>query len=130
MILQDAYGFRIVTQDPIEAAAWSIPAACMAAPPKEPLGREDVPMTLVGKTSHRGSTVAQRACGSGSSLYGGLPDPGHQRFSSPRASPVASPVTSATTALSSGAGHATPVVGTVATVTTENRFPLAFPMAD
>jgi len=107
---------RIVMQDPLDAAAYSIPASCVAVPPEARLGRAQVPLASVGVPSGWASAVAQRTGGSGSLRLGGLPLPGHQLVPPPRASPLASPVTLATTAPSSRADPTTPVVSTVARV--------------
>jgi len=121
---------RIVTQDPLDAAAHSIPASCMAIAPEAPLGRAQVPLASVGVPSEWASGVAQRTGGSGSSPLGGLPLPGHQLVPPPRTSHLASPVTLVTTALSSRADPATPVVSTVARVATANCLPLPPPVPD
>ena len=121
---KDADGVRIVIVDPLKAAACSVPAACMAAPPEKRLGPSNVPIASFGIPSDWASAVARRTGGSGSSTSGGLPLPLHQRFPPPRASLVDFPVPLATTAPSSGAGPATPVVRTVAIVATANCFPL------
>jgi len=127
---QDADGVRIVIQDPLDAAAYSIPAFCMAVPPEAPMGRGQVPLASVGIPSRWASDVAQRTGGSGFSPLGGLPLPGHQLVPTLRASLVARPVTLGTTAHSSRADPATPVVSTVARVATANRLPLAPPVPD
>jgi len=106
----DTDGVRIVIQDPLDAAAYSIPASCMAVPAQPPLGLAQVPLASVGVPSGWASAVAQRTGGSGSSPLGGLPLPGHQLMPPPRASLLASPVTLATTAPSSRTDSATPVV--------------------
>jgi len=116
---------RIVIQDPLDAAACSIPASCMAVPPEAPLGRAQVPLASFGVPSGWASAVAQRTGGSGSSPLGVLPLPGHGLVPPPRAFPLASPVTLETTAPSSRADLATTVVSTVARVATANRLPLA-----
>jgi len=116
---------RIVIQDPLDAAAYSIPASCMEVPEEAPLGRAQVPLESVGVPSGWASAVAQRTGGSGSSPLSGLPLPGHQLVPPARASLLASPVTLATTAPSSRADPANPVVSTVARVATANRLPLA-----
>jgi len=36
---QDTDGVRIIIQDPLDAAAYSIPASCMEVPLEAPLGR-------------------------------------------------------------------------------------------
>jgi len=82
----DTDGVRIVTQDPLDAAAYSIPASCMAVPPEAPLGRAQVPLASVGVPSGWASAVAQRTSGCGSSPLGGLPLPGHQLVPPPGAS--------------------------------------------
>jgi len=122
---QDTDGVHIGIQDPLDAAAYSIPASCMAVPPQAPLGRGQGPLASVGVPSAWASAVAQRTGGSGSSPLGGLPLPGHELFPPPRASHLASPVTIATTAPSSRADPATPVVRTVARVATAYRLSLA-----
>jgi len=127
---QDADGVRLVVQDPLDAAAFSIPASCMAVPPEAPLRRAQVLLASVGIPSGWASAVAQRTGGSGSSALGGLPLPGHQLVRPPRASLVASPVTLATPDPSSPADPATPEVSTVAWVATANRLPLAPPVPD
>jgi len=71
-------GVRIVIQDPLDAAVYSIPASCMAVPPKAPLGRAQAPLASVGVPSGWAFAVAQRTGGSGSSPFGGPPIPGHQ----------------------------------------------------
>jgi len=121
---------RIVIQDPLDAAAYSIPASCMAVPPEAPLGRAQVPIASVRVPSAWAFAVVQRTGGSGSSPLGGLPLPGHELVPPPRASLLASPVTLATTAPSSRADPATAVVSTVARVATANRLPLAPPVPD
>jgi len=126
----DTDGVRIVIQDPLDAAAYSSPASCMAVPAEAPLGLAQVPLASVGVPSGWASAVAQRTGGSGSSPSGGLPLPGHQLVPPPRASPLAGPVTLVTTAPSSRADPAIPVVSTVALVATANRFPLAPPVPD
>jgi len=126
----DTDGVRIVIQDPLDAAAYSISASRMAVPPEAPLCRAQAPLASVGVPSGWASAVAQRTGGSGSSPYGGLPLPGHQLVPPPRASLLANPVTLATTAPSSRADPATPVVSTVARVATANRLPLAPPVPD
>jgi len=123
-------GVRIVIQDPLDDAAYSIPASCMAVPPEAPLGRAQVPLASVGVPSGWASAVAQRTGGSGSSPLGGLPLPGHQLAPPPRASLLASPVTLATTAPSSRADPATTVLSTVARVATANRLPFPPPVPD
>jgi len=45
---RDTDGVRIIIQDPFDAAAYSIPASCMAVPPEAPLGRAQVPLASVG----------------------------------------------------------------------------------
>jgi len=127
---QDADGVRIVIQYPLDGAAYSIPASCMAVPPEAPRGRAQVPLASVGIPSGWASAVAHRTGGSGSSPLGGLPLPGHQLVPPPRASLVASPVTFLTTAPSSRADPATPVVSTGARVATDNRLPLPPPVPD
>jgi len=127
---QDADGVRIVIQNPLDAAAYSIPASCMAVPPEAPRGRAQVPLASFGIPSGWASAVAQRTDGSGSSPLGCLPLPGHQLVPPPRASLVASRVIFVTTAPSSRADPATPVVSAVARVATANRFPLAPPVPD
>jgi len=102
----------------------------MAVPAEAPLGRAQVPLASVGLPSGWASAVAQRTGGSGSSPFGGLPLPGHQLVTPPRASLIASPMTLATTAPSSRADPADPVVSTVARVATANRLPLAPPVPD
>ena len=126
----DTDGVRMVIQDPLDAAAYSIPASCMAVPPEAPRRRAQVPLASVGVPSGWASAVAQRTGGSGSSPLAGLPLPGHQLVPPPRASLLASPVTLATTAPSSRADPATPVVSTVARVATANRLPLPPPVPD
>jgi len=121
---------RIVIQDPLDAAAYSIPASYIAVPVEPPLGRAQVPLASVGVPSGWASAVAQRTGGSGSLPLGGLPLPGHHLMPPPRASLLASPVTLATTAPSSRTDPATPVVSTVARVATANRLPLAPPVPD
>jgi len=116
-------GVRFVIQDPLDAAAYSILASCMAVPPEAPLGRAQSPRASVGVPSGCASAVAQRTGGSGSSPFGGLPLPGHQLVPPPRASCLTSPVTLVTTAPSSLADPATPVVNTVARGATANRLP-------
>ena len=125
---QDADGVHVLIQDPLEAAACSIPPACMAAPPEARVGRAQVPISFVGIPSWWASAMAQRTGGYGSSLLGGLPLPGHQHVPPPRASLVASPVILATTAPSSRADPATLVVSTVARVATANCLPLPPPV--
>jgi len=127
---QDTDRVRIVIQDPLDAAAYSIPAFCMEVRPEAPLGRAQVPLASVGVPSGWASAVAQRTGGSGCSPLSGLLLPGHQLFPPPRASPLASPVTLATTAPLSRADPATPVVRSVARVATANRLPLAPPEPD
>jgi len=126
----DTDGVRIVIQDPLGAAAYSIPASCMAVPPKAPLGRAQGPLASVGVPSGLASAVAQRTGGSGSSPMDVLPLPGHQLVPPPRAHFLASPVALATIAPSSRADPANPVVSTVAGVATANRLPLAPPVPD
>jgi len=116
-------GVRIVIQDPLDAAAYWIPASCMAVSPEAPLGRSQDPLASVGVPSGWASAVAQRTGGSGSSPFGGLPLPNHQLVPPPRASLLASPLTLATKAPSSRVDPATPVVSTLARVTTAIRLP-------
>jgi len=123
-------GVRIVIQDPLDDAAYSIPAYCMAAPPEALLGPAQVLLASVEIPSGWASAVAQRAGGSGSSPLGGLPIAGHQLVPPPRASLAASPVTVITTVPSSRKDPATPVVSTVARVATATRFPLPSPVPD
>ena len=54
----DTDGARIVIQDPLDAAAYSIPASSMAVPAEPPLGRAQVPLASVGVPSGRASAVA------------------------------------------------------------------------
>jgi len=126
----DADGVRIVIQDPLDAAAYSIPASCMAVPVEAPLGSAQVPLASVGVPSGWASAVAQRTGGSGSSPLDGLPLPGHELVPPPRASLLASPVTWAMTAPSCRADPATTVVSTVARAATANRLPLPPPVPD
>jgi len=51
VIWQDTDGVRIVFQDPLDAAASSIPASCMAVPPEVRLGRVHIPLASVGVPS-------------------------------------------------------------------------------
>jgi len=44
----DTERVRIVIKDPLDAAAYSIPASCMAVPSEAPLGRAQVPLASVG----------------------------------------------------------------------------------
>jgi len=127
---QDADGVHIVIQDPLNAAAYSIPASCMAAPPEAPLGRAHVLLASVGIPSGWAFAVEQRTGGSSSSPLDGLPLSGHQLVPPPRASLFASPVTLATTARSSRAVPATPVVSTVALVASANSLPFPPPVTD
>jgi len=53
-------GVRIVNQDPLNAAAYSIPASCMVVPAEPPPGRAQVPLASVGVPSGWASAVAQR----------------------------------------------------------------------
>jgi len=126
----DTDGVRIVIQDPLEAAAYSIPASCMEVLPKAPLDHAQVPLASVGVPSGWASAVAQQTGGSGFSPMGGLPLPGHQLVPPPRASLLASPVALTTTAPSSRRDPATPVVTSVARAATANRLPLAPPVPD
>jgi len=64
--LHDTDGVRIVIQDHLDSAAYSIPASCMAVPAEAPLGRAQVPLASVGVPSGWVSAVAQRTGGSGS----------------------------------------------------------------
>ena len=72
MTRQDADGVRIVIQNPLDAAAYSMPASCMAVPPEAPQGRAQVPLASFGIPSGWASAVAQRTDGSGSSPLGCL----------------------------------------------------------
>jgi len=121
---------RFVIQDPLNAAAYLIPAVFMAAPAEAPLGRAQIPLASVGVPSGWASAVAQRTGGSGCWPLGGLPLPGHELVPPPRAFLLTSPMTLATTVPSSRADPATPVVSTVARVATANRLPLAPPVPD
>jgi len=127
---QDADGIRIVIQDPLDAAAYSISASCMAVPPEAPFGRAQVPLASVGIPWGWATAVAQRTGGSGCSPLGGLPRTGHPLVPPPHALLVASPMTLATTAPSSRADPASSVVSTVTRVATANRLPLAPPFPD
>ena len=93
----DTDGVRFVIQDPLDAAAYSIPASCLAVPAEAPLGRAQVPLASVGVPSGWASAVAQQTGCSGSSPLGGQPLQGHQLVPPSRASLLASPVTLATT---------------------------------
>ena len=122
---QDTDRVRIVIQDPLDAAAYSIPAFCMEVRPEAPLGRAQVPLASVGVPSGWASAVAQRTGGSGSSPSGSLPLAGQKLFPPPRASLLASMVTLATIAFSSREDPANPIVSTEARVATTNSLPLA-----
>jgi len=69
-------GVRIVIQDPPVAAAYAIPASCIAFPLEAPLGRAQVAFASVGVTSGLASAEAQRTGGSGSSPFGWSATPG------------------------------------------------------
>jgi len=86
---QDTDGVRIVVQNLFDAAAYSIPASCVAVPAEAPLCRAQVPLASVGVPSGWASAVAQRTTGSGSSPLGGLPLPGHKLMPPPRPSHLA-----------------------------------------
>jgi len=130
MTRQDADGVRVVLQDPLDAAAYSILPSYTAAPLERPLGWDQEPIAFVGIPSRWASAVAQQTGVSGSSPLRGPPFPGHQLVPPPRASLVASPVALWTTAPSSRADPVPPKVNTVDRVATANRFPLARPVPD
>ena len=123
-------GVHIVIQDPLDAAAHSMPASCMEDPPDAHLGRVQSSLASVGVPSGWASAVAQRTGGSGSSSLGGLPLPVHELVRPPRAFFLASPVTLTTTSPSSQADPTTPVVSTVAQVAPASHFPLPPPVPD
>jgi len=121
---------RIVIQGPLDAAAYLIPASCMAVPAEAPLGRAQVPLASV--RGPVGVGVRRGAANRSFWLFalGRSASPGSSVGALSPCFLLASPVTLATTAPSSLADPATPVVSTVTRVGTANRLPLALPVPD
>lgn len=126
----DANGVRIGIQDPLEDAAFSMPAVGMDATQEEPRTWAQVPTPSVGIPSAWASAVPRRTGGSCSSSLCGLPLLGHQRVPPHSSFLAASPVTLAMSAPIFGAGRDTPGVSAVARVATANRVPLPPPVPD